>query len=226
MPAQIVTAGSSIVVSPVLECVTNNDDGTFTASFGYNNEGTLVREIPVGANNRFSGTPSQDAGQPGTFQPGRVRNVFEVTANNETNVVWSLNSGTNRTATGSAGNPTKCVVEPVIPVECQAAVNGQGPFGRATVQFVADGPVGGSGSQVIIGTPGNDVIDGGSGNDLICGGGGDDIIYGGSGNDVIYGGSGNDQIFGGSGADTIDGGPGTDTCDGGTGSNAISNCEA
>lgn len=120
------------------------------------------------------------------------------------------------------------------------------------VQFVdvlGEEGVGGSGSQLIIGSSeGPDDIDGGSGNDYICTSFGADVIHGGSGNDIIYpnqqndtvnGDSGNDVIFGRFGNDTLHGnsgrdtllggagGPGDnfDTCDGGNGFDEI-DCES
>ena len=61
--------------SPVLESVTNNCDGTCTAVFGYNHSGSKVEKIPVGAENRFVGSDSQNVGQPVSFERGRHRSV-------------------------------------------------------------------------------------------------------------------------------------------------------
>ena len=65
-------------VKPVLSCVANNGDGTYTARYGYENPNVFPVEIPVGSKNRFSPRP-QDRGQITTFEPGTVENAFEVT---------------------------------------------------------------------------------------------------------------------------------------------------
>ena len=55
-------------VRPVLECVRNNGDGTYTAFFGYKNENNVSVYIPVGNKNKFTPTP-QDRGQTRVFLP-------------------------------------------------------------------------------------------------------------------------------------------------------------
>jgi Putative Ig domain len=89
-------------ISPVLECVTNNGDGTYTAYFGYNNPNSLIVTIPLGSNNRFTPNP-QDRGQPTTFETGRRVSVFSVIFNGS-NLVWTLNG---KTSTASA-NSKRC----------------------------------------------------------------------------------------------------------------------
>ena len=37
-------------IMPLVECVTNNQDGTFTAYFGYENPNSLVTKIPACSN--------------------------------------------------------------------------------------------------------------------------------------------------------------------------------
>jgi hypothetical protein len=95
-------------VRPVLECVTNNGNGTYTARFGYKNDNSVAISIPVGANNRFSPTPENRV-QTNTFLSGRRRDVFRVTFSGG-NLVWSLRGpdGSNRTATASTTS-TPCV---------------------------------------------------------------------------------------------------------------------
>ncbi|MDD9965771.1 MAG: hypothetical protein OXR73_06055 [Myxococcales bacterium] len=62
-------------VRPIIECVDDNGDGTFTAHWGYNNPGDDPRTIPVGFKNRFLFTaPNQ--GQPTTFAPGPHEEVL------------------------------------------------------------------------------------------------------------------------------------------------------
>lgn len=90
-------------ISPVLECVKNNGNGSFNARFGYLNRNSTVVTVPVGTNNRFSPDP-QDRGQVAAFQPGRIVGAFEVTWPGSGNLVWTLKGpdNQNRTATASA----------------------------------------------------------------------------------------------------------------------------
>ena len=86
-------------VRPVLECVTNNGDGTYTAFFGYKNENSVSVYIPVGSKNKFTPNP-QDRGQTRVFKPGRQIKVYTVNFNGS-NLVWTLNG---RTSTASANS--------------------------------------------------------------------------------------------------------------------------
>lgn len=63
------TVASTGSVRPVVECVTANGDGTYTAYFGYRNDGDEAVTIPVGPRNRIAPAP-EDRGQPTTFSPG------------------------------------------------------------------------------------------------------------------------------------------------------------
>ena len=64
-------------VRPLVERVTRGPGGTFVAVFGYQNDGPRAVTTPVGIHNAFfPGRP--DRGQPRTFQPGRVRDAFQV----------------------------------------------------------------------------------------------------------------------------------------------------
>jgi hypothetical protein len=62
-------------VRPVLECVTNHGDGTYTAYFGYKSDNPSPVSLPIGAKNKFSPTLAE-RGQPTVFQPGRQVGVF------------------------------------------------------------------------------------------------------------------------------------------------------
>jgi len=89
-------------ISPVLECVYENGDGTFSAVFGYYNPNTSTVTIPISNQNEFYSAP-QDRGQPLSFFPGRKWAVYEVPFNGN-NLVWKLNG---KTATASA-NSKRC----------------------------------------------------------------------------------------------------------------------
>src|SRR5262249_10860637 len=79
-------------VAPILECVQRNQNGSYTARFGYDNSTGAAITIPIGANNYF--TPgNQNRGQATVFQPGRVTNAFTVTfskGKDENLAVWFL----------------------------------------------------------------------------------------------------------------------------------------
>jgi len=84
-----VTIPETIV--PILECVRRNQNGSWTARFGYLNQTGAAAAIPVGNNNYF--TPgNRNRGQTTVFQPGRVNNAFSVTFNaNGSNLgIWLL----------------------------------------------------------------------------------------------------------------------------------------
>jgi glycosidase len=92
---------TNAAVRPVLECVVDNGNGTYTARFGYKNDNSGLVTITVGANNRFHPQP-QDRGQVTAFQPGRVVDAFRVTWSGG-NLVWTLKGpdGSGRTSTAS-----------------------------------------------------------------------------------------------------------------------------
>lgn len=84
---------------PVLECVTVNGDGSYTAVFGTYNPAAVTDEAPIGRANRMSPGPA-DRGQPTSIPPGRSVAVF-TTAFDGGTLVWSLNG---RTSTASIGS--------------------------------------------------------------------------------------------------------------------------
>ncbi len=92
-------------ISPVLECVTNNGNGTYTAHFGYSSSYNGPVTLPVGFRNYFYPWPA-DRGQPTVFQAGRQVDVFTVDFNGS-NLVWILTdpAGNTRTATATGSSP-------------------------------------------------------------------------------------------------------------------------
>ncbi|MCX6031065.1 MAG: carboxypeptidase regulatory-like domain-containing protein [Chloroflexi bacterium] len=101
-----VDAGIYKQISPILECVVNNGNGTYTAHFGYNNPNPASMTALVGSNNQFSPNP-QDRGQPTLFAAGRSASwpaaPFSVPFDGS-NLVWTL---TGKTATAS-NSSTQC----------------------------------------------------------------------------------------------------------------------
>ena len=99
--------GNAKTLRPILECVMENDDGSYTAFFGYKNENEGDITIPVGPSNKFSPSPA-DRGQPTTFEAGRTpywpNAAFSVPFDGE-NLVWTLDG---RTATASDNPAQRC----------------------------------------------------------------------------------------------------------------------
>jgi hypothetical protein len=66
-------------VIPILECVAENPDGTYTANFGYENPNPFVIVVDAkNHQNKFEPPPNFRTGQPEGFAPGRVTNWFSV----------------------------------------------------------------------------------------------------------------------------------------------------
>jgi hypothetical protein len=65
-------------VTPLLDCVQQNRDGSYTAVVGYSSSYSTTVSIPRGSNNHI--TPSTyDGPQPTVFRPGTQHGVFAVT---------------------------------------------------------------------------------------------------------------------------------------------------
>jgi hypothetical protein len=92
-------------VRPMMECVTDNQNGTFTAKFGYENNNSVPVTIPVGDHNKFTPVP-KDRGQTTVFQPGLVQNAFTVVFNGNT-LTWHLTGpdGSERNTRASRNSP-------------------------------------------------------------------------------------------------------------------------
>ena len=76
-------------VTPILECVTENPDGTFTAHFGYDNPNPVVILIDANHDNAFHPGPVFRTGQPEYFVPGRVTDWFSVLFDGN-GLTWAL----------------------------------------------------------------------------------------------------------------------------------------
>ena len=90
-PLQPVSANNHIL-APFMEGWYENEDGTYTISFGYSNSNLDTLYIPVGENNSIE--PAQFSGmQPTVFIPGHHRGIFAVTlpaSMKDTDVWWTL----------------------------------------------------------------------------------------------------------------------------------------
>lgn len=84
----LVTDTLQQAIVPILECVQDNGDHTFTAFWGYNNPNEKVIYIPIGFKNGFA-PGVQDRGQPKLFLPGNHTNVFKVVFYGK-DLTWTL----------------------------------------------------------------------------------------------------------------------------------------
>lgn len=97
-----------VPLSPILECVDDNGDGTYSAHFGYWNPNPSPVIIPVGPGNKFTPLP-EDRGQPTTFQPGRTAYYpnpeFSLVFNGSP-LTWTLNG---EIASASNDSAMRCI---------------------------------------------------------------------------------------------------------------------
>ncbi len=137
-------------ISPVLDSLVTNCDGTYTAFFGYLNRNASTVTIPTGSDNRFSPAP-EDRGQTTDFLAGRQRKVFAVSFSGPSNLVWTLRSPNGQQSTATAGPgaalpPQGCACQnPVAPsyaggyvlnaAQTRAFVVVQAPEGATEARF-------------------------------------------------------------------------------------------
>lgn len=76
-------------LNPILDCITQQNDTTYTAWFGYENTNSTSITVPIGPQNKFTPTPN-DRTQPTVFDPGRKDKIFSVVFNGK-NLTWKLN---------------------------------------------------------------------------------------------------------------------------------------
>jgi hypothetical protein len=65
-------------ITPLLDCIRQNSDGTYTAVIGYTNSARATEKIPLGTANRISPTRLQGV-QPTSFKQGTQHGAFSVT---------------------------------------------------------------------------------------------------------------------------------------------------
>ena len=94
-------------VHPILECVGDNGNGSYTARFGFLSDYEELVEIAIGPQNRFDPEPV-DRGQPEVFEPGRTPtfpdSAFTVEFDGS-ELVWILGG---ETATASDNPEQRC----------------------------------------------------------------------------------------------------------------------
>ena len=112
---RVAQAQAGHVLVPLLECVDNNGDGTFTAHFGYLNAGSDVITLPVGPQNMFVGG-EKDRGQPTVFFPGEHLSEFTVVFDQLDTLKWMLKAdGDRRHQVEASATSEVCEVTTVPP---------------------------------------------------------------------------------------------------------------
>ena len=97
-------------LKPILECVSENADGTLTGHFGYVNGNAFPVSVKIGNSNKFdSAAATLDRGQPTVFQPGRTpyypNAAFKVVFPANEVRVWNLKG---KTSTASNNPAQRC----------------------------------------------------------------------------------------------------------------------
>ncbi|MCA9961844.1 MAG: hypothetical protein KC443_22550 [Anaerolineales bacterium] len=94
-----------MALRPIVNCATNNGDGTITAFFGYKNSNSFDVTIPVGVNNSFFPQPF-DRGQPTLFLAGDYDFVFKATFNEQdVGLIWWLDGNVTSAWIGTPACP-------------------------------------------------------------------------------------------------------------------------
>jgi hypothetical protein len=94
-------------LKPILECVSDNGNGTLTGHFGYVNGNAFPVSVPVGSFNKFdSAAATLNRGQPTVFQPGRTpyypNAAFKVVFPSSEVRVWNLKGKTSTASNNPA----------------------------------------------------------------------------------------------------------------------------
>jgi len=92
---RVAEAQSGTTLVPLLECVENNGDGTYTAYFGYLNTTGSTITLEVGPKNMFVGG-DKDRGQPTVFYPGEHLSEFTVTFDALDTLKWMVKADGDR----------------------------------------------------------------------------------------------------------------------------------
>jgi hypothetical protein len=99
-------------ITPRLECVAPQADGSFSAYFGYTNDNALTVTIPHGKKNQFAADTA--GARPSDFESGNSPFDFSVPFTNGTTLSWKLTppGGPSTTVTANASSP---VCDPADP---------------------------------------------------------------------------------------------------------------
>jgi len=111
--SRVAGAGGNVLI-PLLECVDNNGDGTYTAHFGYLNTGSSVITLAVGPKNMFVGG-DKDRGQPTVFYPGEHLSEFTVVFDALDTLKWMLKAdGDRRHQVEASATSEACVATTTV----------------------------------------------------------------------------------------------------------------
>jgi hypothetical protein len=107
---EIKTEFPDSTLKPILECVSDNGNGTLTGHFGYVNNNAFPVSVPFGSLNKFdSAAATLNRGQPTVFQPGRTpyypNAAFKVVFPSSEVRVWNLKG---KTSTASNSPAQRC----------------------------------------------------------------------------------------------------------------------
>jgi hypothetical protein len=102
-------------IDPIVEKVSNNCDGTYTAVFGYKNPNAKEVKLPRGKDNRFVDSDSENVGQPASFKPGLQKSALTMKFRGD-KATWMLNG---RAATALADS-ADCSCMNDVPAEVEA----------------------------------------------------------------------------------------------------------
>ncbi len=115
MIARVAQAQGGHSLIPLLECVDDNGDGTFTAHFGYLNQSGATITLAVGPKNMFV-PGQQDFGQPTVFLPGEHLSVFSVVFSADDTLKWMLKAdGDKRHEVEASASSEACTTTTTIP---------------------------------------------------------------------------------------------------------------
>jgi hypothetical protein len=108
--------GTTLV--PLLECVENNGDGTYTAYFGYLNTTGSTITLAVGPQNMFVGG-DKDRGQPTVFFPGEHLSEFSVTFDALDTLKWMVKADGDRRHQVEASATSEACATTTLPTTTQ-----------------------------------------------------------------------------------------------------------
>jgi hypothetical protein len=102
------SASDSKQLTPILECVWHVSGTSWIALWGYSNSSSSTQTVPIGSSNAVA-PGAQSQGQPTTFHPGTVANVFTVPFTASDPPAWTLAG----TTVSSSPSDKKCASDPV-----------------------------------------------------------------------------------------------------------------
>jgi hypothetical protein len=131
-------------LTPKLECVAENADGSLTAFFGYDNENGVTLSVPYGRDNSFA----QDVSgfRPTRFEPGKHDFVFgvDLKAGERASYKVAASCGSNTTVVVNKSSP-RCGADVARQVTCGQSCRGQlrsGCTGLQSYEACIDGCTG------------------------------------------------------------------------------------